>query len=100
MTFADAIYGLRDGYAAKRPSWGGYVKKAVTSTDTDPNPYTLTYKNRSGTEYVYTFNGTSWTAPSTTVPFDAELHAAMIADDWTVGTVADYEAARTGTGTW
>lgn len=105
MTFADAIRNLRSGYGAKRPSWGGYASKTVTS---EPGAATetgkITFKNRSGTtyDYQYSTNGTSttWTAPATTVPMDAELFPAMIADDWQVASVADLEAARAGSGVW
>lgn len=101
MTFGNAIQYLTDGRAAKRSSWGGYVKRTDTAQATDGS-YTLTYKNRSGTEYAYSYNGTTgaWTAPATTVPFDAEMHDAMLADDWTTGKTSDFEAARSGSGTW
>ena len=98
MSFDNAVENLRDGYAAKRPSWGGYVKKVVT--DADDGAYKLTFKNRAGTEYEYTYNGTAWTAPATTVPFDTEMLEAMLADDWQTGTTAAFESARSGSGTW
>lgn len=98
MPFAYVIQNLSDGMAAKRPSWGGYVKKTVTETST--GAYTLTFKNRAGTEYVYTWNGTAWSAPSTPLSVDAEIMAAMAASDWIAGSVADFEAARSGSGVW
>ena len=101
MTFADAIRSIvssttRD--AVKRPAWGGYVYRGTVDSTT--GGYTLTYKNRSGTTYAYTFSGSAWTAPSTALSIDGELQAAMVADDWIVGTAADFEASRAGAGTW
>ena len=93
MPFAYVIQSLQDGQAARRPTMGGYVAKTVTNAET--GAYTLTYKNKSGTTYVYTFNGTSWTAPGTTIPFDAEFHAMMLASDWQVIDVAELTE-----GTW
>ena len=101
MTFADAIRSITTGStrdAAKRPAWGGYVYRGAIDAAT--GGYTLTYKNRSGTTYAYTFSGSAWTAPSTALDIDGELQAAMVADDWIVGTAADFEASRAGAGTW
>lgn len=106
MTFADAIINLRDGYAAKRSAWGGYVKKIVTSApDAEVETYKLTFQVRTGsTTYEYEFKVVDgvlkWVAPSTMVPFDAEIIEAMIADDWITGSTADFEAARSGSGVW
>lgn len=100
MTFADAVANLQDGKAAKRPQWQGYVKRDNDTTFSTTGKYDLTYKNRTGTEYKYSWNGTAWIAPLATVPFDAEIHAAMIADDWITGSTADFEACRQGGGTW
>ena len=106
MTFADAIQSLTYGgtnNAAKRPSWTGYVKVDITATDAttgEPTAWTVTYKNRTGTEYVYTYATGEWTAPSTALPVDAEFHAGMLANDWINGVAADFEEARTGNGAW
>ena len=105
MTFADAIQNLRSGQGTKRPSWGGYVSKNVTSEPGEATETgTITFKTRTGTNYVYSYTTdgttTTWTAPATTVPMDADLFAAMIADDWQTASVADLEAARSGTGVW
>ena len=101
MTFENACNGMASGEAIKRPGWGGYVYKTdTTAEDSTTATFTLTFKNREGTEYVYTWNGTAWTAPETKVTFDAEIIEAMLADDWTSGTVAGFEAARAGTGIW
>lgn len=101
MDFNSAISTLRDGYAAKRQSWGGYVKKVVTSeASASTETYKLTFVSKAGTSYEYSFNGTAWTAPSTKVPFDADIMAAMVADDWMVGKTTAFEAARGSSGTW
>ena len=97
MTFANAVSMLTDGRAAKRAGWAGYVSRADTATG-----YTLTFKNRAGTSYSYSYSTATglWTAPATAIPFDADIMAAMVADDWTTGKTSDYEAARSGSGTW
>ena len=102
MTFADAVNYLNDGRAAKRPNWGGYVKKVVTS---EPGATTETFKivfveRDANPTYEYVWDGTAWTAPATKVPFDHEILEAMLADDWITGETAAFEAARSGTGTW
>lgn len=101
MTFANAVSMLNDGRAAKRSSWGGYVYRTDTAQSTDGS-YSLTFKNRTGTEYAYSYNGTTgaWTAPSTKVPFDSDIMASMIANDWTTGKKTDFETARAGGGIW
>ena len=101
MTFADAISTIINSSnydAVKRPSWGGYVYRSSINETT--GAFTLTFKNRSGTTYEYSFNGSAWTAPSTTVPVDAEMLEAMMATDWATGTAAAFEAARSGQGVW
>lgn len=106
MQFADAIQNLRDGYAAKRSTWGGYVKKVVTSApDAEVETYKLIFQVRTGsTTYEYEFKVVGgvlkWVAPSTKVPFDAEIIEAMLADDWSTGKTDDFEAARSGSGIW
>lgn len=101
MTFADAIRSIvssttRD--AVKRPAWGGYVYRGTVDSTT--GGYTLTYKDRAGNTYAYTFSGSAWTAPSTALDIDGELQEAFVADDWIVGTATDFEASRAGSGTW
>ncbi len=101
MDFAYAIQALSNGQAAKRSTWGGYVKKDVTSAeDATTETYTLTFVTRSGSQFVYTFDGTSWTPPSGGMTFDAELLEAMCADDWQTGKASAFEAARSGSGLW
>lgn len=106
MDFAEAVRAIvPDGYtnrnAAKRPSWGGYVFTTKTSAEGAATlTYTLTFKKRGGATFVYTWNGSAWTAGSTALSMDGELLAAMAADDWTTGAAADFEAARSGNGTW
>ena len=101
MTFADAIRTIlysTNQNAVKRTSWGGYVYRS----DIDPTTgaYTLTFKNRAGTTYVYSYSGSVWTAPATAASIDAELLESFIADDWITGTAADFEDARSGQGVW
>lgn len=101
MNLADAIQYLEDGQAVKRPSWGGYIKKTVTSAaDATPVTFTLTWKKRNGNETVYTWNGSAWVAPGTALSLDADLMTAICASDWIVGRTADFEAARSGSGVW
>lgn len=101
MTFADAIRSITTGStrdAVKRPAWGGYVYRSAIDATT--GGYTLTYKNRAGNIYAYAFTGSAWTVPSTALDIDGELQEAMLADDWIVGSAADFEASRAGSGTW
>ena len=106
MTFADAVNALRDGYAAKRPMWGGYAFKTVTSeSGAAVETFKLTFRERADVDgnpvdYEYSFDGTSWTATATKLPFDADIIAAMVGDDWIIGKKEDYEAARGGSGKW
>lgn len=101
MPFAYVIQNLAGGQAAKRPSWGGYVKKTITTADdAETETYTLTFVKRNGAQTVYTWNGSAFDAPATPMSLDGELFAALAADDWIVGSAADYEAARTGTNVW
>lgn len=106
MDFQNAVNGLRNNYAAKRQNWGGYVFKTVTSeSGAAVETYKLTFRERANVgsnpvDYEYSFDGTSWTAPTTKVPFDSDFIAAMLADDWVTGKKDDFEAVRTGTGKW
>lgn len=101
MTFADAIRTIASSTtrdAVKRPAWGGYVYRGTVDSTT--GGYTLTYKDRAGNTFAYTFSGSAWTAPSTALDIDGELQEAFVADDWIVGTATDFEASRAGSGTW
>lgn len=101
MTFADAITTILNSSnvdAVKRTSWGGYVYRS--SIDAETGAHTLTFKNRSGTTYEYSYSGSTWTAPSTAAAIDAELLESFIANDWITGSAADFEAARSGQGVW
>lgn len=98
MEIGNVLKYLGDGQAAKRASWGGYIKKDVTNPAT--GAYTLTWVKRDGTSSVYTFNGSTWSAPGSPLGLDAELQASLLADDWQVGSAASFELARSGSGTW
>lgn len=101
MPFAYVMQNLADGKAAKRPAWGGYVKKTVTSADgAETETYTLTFVKRDGTSFAYTWDGSAFTPPSTAIALDDEFLQAMIADDWTSGSAEDFEASRSGAGDW
>ena len=118
----DSIVGSTTRTAAKRPSWAGYVK--VSGYNSTTSAYNLTFVtgaataaqienatvSDSGTSadptddvgaFVLSYDGTGWTMPSAALALDAELWASLIADDWIVGSAADFETARTGgTGRW
>lgn len=96
MTFADAVASLTDGRAAKRPSWNGYVKRE----DGQNGAYSLTFKTRSGTEYVFSVSAAGVITTADSLPMDVDLFAAMLSTDWLTGSTADFEAGRSGTGTW
>ena len=102
MNFATIVAMLtRDVNAAKRPSWGGYVKKTWTSAEgAATETFKLSFVKRNGTTHEFTWDGSAWTAPSSALTMDSELLSAMLATDWVVGPAADFETARTGSGTW
>lgn len=104
MTLTDAIETLKNGYAdaAKRPAMGGYIKRSEISTEAGTEgDFTLTLKNRAGTEYEIDYDasasaGSKWTAASgSSFPtLTGELWEEFLGDDWTVGKSEDFEAAR------
>jgi len=98
MPFAFIMKNLQPGYAAKRPSWAGYVKKTAASGAAE-DTYTLTFKNRAGTEKVYSVTA-GVISTSDAITMDAELLAAMLSEDWISGTIESFEASRSGQGTW
>lgn len=114
MNLAEAVRSIvnNNSYydSARRPSWQGYVKVEPVTDQSEPPVTvgrTLTFKNRAGTTYEYSYNLSTgeWTAPSTAVPIDADLLAGLLADDWVVGKSADYDVAAlpsgaTGAPTW
>ena len=94
MPLAYILQNLQAGQAARRPSMGGYVEKGTVNEST--GAYTLTWHKKDGTtSYVYTWTGSAWTAPSTTIPVDAEFFAMMIASDWQI-----VDTAEITNGTW
>ncbi len=112
MDIMTAVSSLRNGQAAKLPSFsGGYVKRtdvAKQSGDTWDSKYRVTFvKYSSGsstpTEYEYVVTETdgklSVAAPSSALPVDGQLFAALfLSTDWAKGDTADFEAARTNYG--
>lgn len=103
MTFADAVRTLTNGRAAKRPMWGGYAFKTVTSeagAEVETSKITLVKKDGVTTyEYGMT-DGTFDVEPSNKPVLDLDLMNAFAADDWIVGNKTDFEAARGSTGEW
>lgn len=93
MPLAYIIMNIEAGQSARRPSMGGYVEKSAVDAET--GGYTLTWHKKNGTTYVYTWTGTAWQAPSTTIPVDAEFHALMLASDWQIVDTAEIQ-----NGTW
>ena len=94
MPLAYLIQNLQGGQSARCISMGGYVEKSSVNAET--GAYTLTWRKKDGTTtYVYTWTGTAWQAPSTTIPVDAEFFKLMIATDWQIVDTAEIE-----NGTW
>lgn len=101
MDITNALKYLENGKAAKRASWGGYIEKTITSAnDAEVETYTLTLTTRDGTKYVYTYDGTSWTAPATPMQMDADFFASLLEEDWVTGKASAFEEARSGSGIW
>ena len=72
MPLAYIIQNLQGGQSARCISMGGYVEKSSVNAET--GAYTLTWRKKDGTTtYIYTWTGTAWQAPSTTIPVDAEF---------------------------
>ena len=94
MPLAYILQNLQAGQSARRTTMGGYVEKSAVDAET--GGYTLTWRKKDGTTtYVYTWTGTAWQAPSTTIPVDAEFFAMMTADDWQI-----VDTATLQNGTW
>ena len=94
MPLAYILQNLKAGQSARRTSMGGYVEKCAVNEST--GGYTLTWRKKDGTTtYVYTWTGTAWTAPSTTIPVDAEFFEMIFASDWQI-----VETATLTNGTW
>lgn len=106
MTLSEAIRSVigSNGFydIAKRPSWQGYVKVAPVTDQAGTTVVgrTLTFKNRAGTTYEYSYSISTgvYTAPGTAVAIDADLLASLLADDWTVGKSADADQAALPSG--
>lgn len=111
MDYISAFNSLTDGHAMKVPSFaGGYIKRtdiAKTESDTWDSKFKLTYiTQNNGTTASASFefvveitNGRQdVTGPNTSLVLDPQLFKAIMFDtDWTIGTVDDFEAARTET---
>ena len=100
MTLSDAIEAIVNSTtkdAVKRPAMVGYfVRSAISTSEGTEGDFTLTLKNRAGTEYVYSYDASTkkWTAPSTKPEMTGEFFGEILADDWTIGTSTDFESAR------
>ena len=119
MPVANIVKYLGDKKAAKRPSWGGYVRRDNTvGDDGEVFSYKVTIVQRDGDQYVFEFvvstgkwtylgfiannegeKGSGVPVSSTPLVLEKELfEATMIADDWVQGDADDFEEARTGSG--
>lgn len=95
-----------DGAAWKTPSMKGYIKKTVLAAETyGEGAYKLTFVKADGTSYDFYFNVdtsvfTGTIPDASNLTFDRELLGHVIDNNWIAGTAAEFEAARSGTGTW
>lgn len=110
MTFRDAINQLQDGYAAKRPSWSGYIEREA-GTDGAHN-LVLHYADGTTTVmYVFDSDGSNDIVKDGTevkkggaaavpfvdyAPLTQFLLEQIIADDWEIDETSKYEAAMLG----
>lgn len=122
------LKGASDYNAAKRPSWNGYIKmedyveadpetetpesfklKLVTGASTTPDATTTT--TTAGTDaaagtdddvgtYIISYSNGAWTVPTgnSQLVIDAQLCAAIFADDWLLGLASEFETARASSG--
>ena len=95
MDITYVVNQLRDGQAAKRPGWNGYIKK--TGSDEDGTG-ALTFVKEGGTEVIYNRMSDGYSPATSPLQIDGALLDGILADDWIVGSAADFERARTRTG--
>lgn len=109
MDYISAFNNLTDGHAMKVPSFaGGYIKRTdIEKSEGDlwDSKFKLTYiTQNNGTiasaSFEFTVEVTNGryevTGPSTSLVLDPQLFKAIMFDtDWTIGTVDDFETART-----
>jgi len=107
--------------AAKDQSWGGYVHKTtsgLSDADVTAGKYKLIFVQRDGDQFVFLVNGATWTysgyiehgsagakgtgtpEPATDLPLDSDLMKAFAGDNWILGSLTDFEEARSGAGEW
>lgn len=114
MTIREALYRLTNGYAARRPSWKGYVKRVDTVVDGVVTSYALTFVFADGTETTYTMGtdsaadkvtkdgttvkkGTSAaTAYTHFVPITHFMLEAILASDWEIVLTENAATAAAG----
>ena len=97
-----------DGTAWKTDSMTGYVKKTALDAETyGDGAYKLTFVNASGTSYDFYFDVDATASATAAAATDAsnlvltgELLRHVLNATWKSGRTADYEAARSGGGTW
>lgn len=96
-----------DGTAWKTPAMRGYIKKTVLAAETHgENAYKLTFREaaddiQTGDPVDYDFyfdNGTG--TSSTSLKLGKELLVHILNANWQQGIAEDFEAARSGEGTW
>lgn len=109
MTFADAIsYLNKEGRAAKLSSWAGYAFRTDDPEASDGS-YFVTFRPRAynassaPSQYRFRMDKTTgaWTVPAGggNLTVDAELFAALVSNNWQTGSMDDFEAARSNSGT-
>ena len=94
-SYADAIYNLEEGRAAKRPRWRGYVKKVNVQED---GSYDLVYVKKDGTEVTYHMDGDGVMTCESPLTLSGSLNGDLMSNDWIVGSADEFESARAGDG--
>ena len=94
-SFADAVSLLTDGKACKRPS-NGYLKRV----DGEEGAYSLVFVKREGAQSTYAVSAAGAIPNASPISLDVDLFAGMVSNDWIVGSTAEFEAARSGSGVW
>jgi len=107
--------------AAKDQSWGGYLHKTtsgLSAADITAGKFKLIFVQRDGDQYVFLVDGATWTysgyiakgasgakgtgtpVSGTALELDTQLMKAIAGDNWLVGSMTDFESARSGSGEW
>lgn len=125
MNYRDALASVSAGSdrdAIKYQSWGGYIHKTtagLSTADVAAGKHKLIWVQRDGDQFVFTWNGTNAyayagsvakgqsgakgtgePAAATPLPLDADVQTALAGENWIAGSLAEFEAARNGSGEW